>query len=148
VWTWAARDAELHTELLGLIRERRVVTCYPVMLELLYSARSSDDYRAWRGALVQLHVFAIGDAQWARALEIYDLLAAQGPKHQRQVSHAELLIAVAAEAAGVPVLHYDEDYDRITSVSGIATQWVRPRGSDRTPFFGPPRVRVTGSVLL
>ncbi len=129
MWTWAARDADLHTELLGLIRERRVVTCHPVMLELLYSARSSDDYHAWRGALAQLHVCAIGDAQWTRALEIYDLLAAQGPKHQRQVSHADLLIAVSAEAAGMPVLHYDEDYDRIAAVSGIATQWVRPRGS-------------------
>ncbi len=106
-----------------------MVTCHPVMLELLYSARSSDDYCAWRGALAHLHVCAIGDAQWTRALEIYDLLAAQGPKHQRQVSHADLLIAVAADAAGVPVLHYDEDYDRIAAVSDIATQWVRPRGS-------------------
>ncbi len=129
MWTWAARDPDLYGELLGLINERRVVTCHPVMLELLYSARSSDDYRAWRGALAQLHVCVIGDAQWARALEIYDLLAAQGPKHQRQVSHADLLIAAAADAAGVPVLHYDEDYDRIAAVSGIAMQWVRPRGS-------------------
>ena len=56
-------------------------------------------------------------------------LAERGPKHQRQVGHADLLIAVAAESAGVPVLHDDADFDLITEVSGIDTRWVRPQGS-------------------
>jgi predicted nucleic acid-binding protein len=49
--------------------------------------------------------------------------------HQRQVSHPDLLIAAAAESAGIPVLHYDEDYDRIEAITGQAMRWVRPRGS-------------------
>lgn len=98
-------------------------------MELLYSARTAGEYQGVRGRFARITDCPIGPVQWARALDIYDRLAAQGPKHQRQVGHADLLIAVAAEAAGVPVLHYDEDYDRITEVSGIATQWVRPRGS-------------------
>jgi hypothetical protein len=129
VWTWAMRHPDLNEELHELIEAGRVVTCHPVMLELLYSARSTPDYAAWRSALRRLHCCPIGPGEWERALEVYDLLAAQGPKHQRQVSHADLLIAVAAEAAGVPVLHYDADFERITEVSGIDTRWVRPRGS-------------------
>ncbi len=129
MWTWATRDPGLHAELHELIESGRVVTCHPVMLELLYSARSTADYAAWRSALRRLHCCAIGPREWDRALDVYDLLAAQGGTHQRQVSHADLLIAVAAEAAGVPVLHYDEDFDRITEVSAIDTRWVRPRGT-------------------
>jgi predicted nucleic acid-binding protein len=39
------------------------------------------------------------------------------------------LIAAAAERAEVPVLHYDEDFDRIAAVTGQATRWIAPRGS-------------------
>jgi predicted nucleic acid-binding protein len=42
-----------------------------------------------------------------------------------------LLIAAAAEAAGVTVLHYDEDYDRIAKVTGQPTRWLAPAGSLR-----------------
>lgn len=44
------------------------------------------------------------------------------------MGHADLLIA-AAEAAGVTLLHYDEDYDRIAAVTGQPTRWIAPRGS-------------------
>lgn len=43
--------------------------------------------------------------------------------------NADLLVAAAAEAAGVTVLHYDEDFDRIAAVTGQATEWSAPRGS-------------------
>jgi predicted nucleic acid-binding protein len=45
------------------------------------------------------------------------------------VKHPDLLIAAAAEAAGVAVVHYDEDYDRIADVTGQETRWIAPRGS-------------------
>lgn len=106
-----------------------VATCAPVVMELLYSARSTTEYRAVRDGFGRVRDCPIGPPEWDRALQVYDALAAQGPKHQRQVGHADLLIAAAAEAAGVPVLHYDADFERITEVSGIDTRWVRPRGS-------------------
>ena len=36
-----------------------------------------------------------------------------------------------AEAAGVAILHYDEDYDRIAAITGQPTQWLAPAGSLR-----------------
>jgi len=39
------------------------------------------------------------------------------------------LIAAAAEAAGLTVLHYDEDYDRIAAVTAQGASWLAPRGS-------------------
>jgi hypothetical protein len=35
----------------------------------------------------------------------------------------------AAESAGLIVLHYDADYDRIAAVTGQPVEWVVPRGS-------------------
>lgn len=48
------------------------------------------------------------------------------------VKHPDLLIAAAAEVAGVQFLHYDEDYDRIASITGQPVDWLAPRGSLRT----------------
>jgi len=42
-----------------------------------------------------------------------------------------MLVAAAAETAGVTVLHYDEDFDTIAAVTGQATRWIAPRGSLR-----------------
>ncbi len=41
----------------------------------------------------------------------------------------DLLIAAAAEAGSVPVLHYDHDYDLIAEVSGQVVRWILPAGS-------------------
>lgn len=103
--------------------------CAPVMMELLYSARGPDDFHRMHRDYGTLVSCPIGPPQWDRALQVCGRLADQGPMHQREVGHADLLIAAAAEAAGVPVLHYDADFDLITEVSGIDTRWVRPRGT-------------------
>jgi predicted nucleic acid-binding protein len=41
----------------------------------------------------------------------------------------EGLIAAAAESAGVELLHYDEDFDRIAAITGQPMRWIVPRGS-------------------
>jgi predicted nucleic acid-binding protein len=39
------------------------------------------------------------------------------------------LIAAAAEASNLSVLHYDADFDRIAAVTGQACEWIVPAGS-------------------
>jgi predicted nucleic acid-binding protein len=129
VWVWAKRLPDDLLDFRQHVSEGRVLTCAPVVMELLYSAQRPDDFHRMRDEYATLTTCPIGPAEWARALEIYGLLADQGPLHQRQVGHADLLIAAAAESAGIPVIHYDGDFDLITEVSGIDTRWVRPRGS-------------------
>lgn len=129
VWTLAKRDPSIAEEVVEALRRDDVATCDPVRLELLYSARGIDEFRGVRAELGAVHHVPVDQAIWDRALDVYELLAAQGGAHQRQVSHPDLLIAAAAEAAGLPVLHYDEDYDRIGEATGQPMRWVRPRGS-------------------
>jgi len=69
--------------------------------------------------------------KWARAHWVYEQPSARGGAHQRSVKHPDLLIAAAAEAAGLTVLHYDEDYDRIAEVTSQPTRWLARAGSLR-----------------
>jgi predicted nucleic acid-binding protein len=100
-----------------------------VRLELLYSARNATEFTSLREDLDALPNCPIGVVERKRALEVYEALARQGGLHHRSVRHPDLLVAAAAEAAGLSVVHYDEDYDRIASVTGQDVRWLAPRGS-------------------
>src|SRR2546421_2050842 len=89
-----------------------------VALELFYSARNATEFTSLRGELDALPNCPTGIGQWKRALEVYEQLARKGGLHHRAVRHPDLLIAAAAEASGIPVLHYDEDYDRVAEITG------------------------------
>lgn len=104
-------------------------TCAMVSLELLQGARNGSEFDQRRAQLDELPQCPIAAAQWSRAIDVYRELAHQGGAHQRSVGHQDLLIAAAAEAAGVELLHYDEDFDRIAAITGQPMCWIVPRGS-------------------
>ena len=129
-WVWTrAFGGELRAAFDEAVIAGETATCAIVKLELLYSARNATEFVALRADLDGLPDCPIGTEQMERALDVYELLANLGGLHQRSVRHPDLLIATAAEAAGVPVLHYDEDYDRIAAVTGQSTDWLAPRGT-------------------
>ncbi len=99
------------------------------MFELLYGSRDAREFSRARAALESLPQCAIGPLEWRRALDVYEILARQGGMHHRRVTHPDLLIAAAAESAGLPVLHYDADFDVIAEITGQPTRWIAPRGS-------------------
>jgi predicted nucleic acid-binding protein len=111
-----------------LILAGEVATCGIIDLEVFFSARSHADFvqtRAWREqAFARI---AMEQSDFDRAVEVMEVLARHG--QHRAVALPDLLIAAVAERAGLCVLHYDEDYDRIAAVTGQSVQWVVPRGS-------------------
>jgi len=62
-----------------------------------------------------------------RAVAVQDVLADRS--QQRGAKIADLLIAAAAEVAGLVVLHYDHDFDLIAHVTGQLTEWILPAGT-------------------
>ena len=64
---------------------------------------------------------------WSRAREVQLLLAPEGG--HRPVPPADLLLAAAAEEAGVPLVHYDRDYERIATVTDLQHRWMVADGS-------------------
>lgn len=106
-----------------------VATCSQVRLELLFSARSADDYDRLADELGSLHQLPCGSEQFDRALEVQRLLAQRGGLHHRSVKIPDLLVAAAAEAGEAVVWHYHEDFDRIAAITDQPVEWVAPRGT-------------------
>jgi predicted nucleic acid-binding protein len=104
-----------------------VATCGIVDLELLFSARSRADYLAILADRRSLPRAEVGEVGIERAVEVQTALARKG--QHRGLAIPDLLIAAAAEAAGLTVLHYDADFDRVAEVTGQPTEWVVPKGS-------------------
>jgi predicted nucleic acid-binding protein len=130
LWGWRHRfDANLHDAWVSALQRRAVATCDQVRLELLYSARNAVEFTQLRADLARLTDAPIEKAQWTRALDVYESLAASGGSHHRRVKHPDLLIAAAAEAAGWPLVHYDGDFDAIASLTGQACVAVAPLGT-------------------
>lgn len=105
----------------------RVATCGVIDLELLYSATSPTDYTSVATVLRKLPRVPMSEEVLDRALEVQGRLAKRS--QHRGVSLPDLIIAACAEGAGLTVLHYDGDYERIAEVTGQPAQWVVPRGS-------------------
>lgn len=110
-----------------LILDGAVAVSSVVLLEMLRYTRGPAQHQQLAENLAGLPGVDTTQDVCRRALEVQGELAARS--EHRGVKVADLLIAAAAEAAGLAVLHYDADYDRIAAVTNQAVEWVVPRGS-------------------
>lgn len=94
--------ASVREKIAPILEAGEAATCAVIDLEILYCARGFDDYEKVRER---------------RALAYH------------RVPIPDLIIAAAAERAGLVVLHYDHDDDLIAGVTGQPCEWVAPRGS-------------------
>jgi len=95
-------------------------------LEIGYSARTAVEWDRLAEAVAVFELVETSIEHMRRARQVQRLLAA---KHQRGRKVPDLLVAAAAEARSLAVLHYDADFDRIAAVTGQPCQWVVPPGS-------------------
>lgn len=109
-----------------LLEEGSIATCAIVDLELLYSARNLADYEEVLEERRSLDTAPITPEVLTKAIELQHELARHG--HHR-VPIPDLVISAAAQVAGLTVLHYDSDFERIADAGGGAQEWVIPRGS-------------------
>lgn len=117
-----ARQPVVRAALLPLLERGLLATCAVIDLEVLFSARSAEDYARGRAARAGFEWLPMTDEVGARAVEVQSLLAAKG--QHRAASIPDLLIAATAERYGVTVLHYDADFDTIATVTGQPMKWV------------------------
>jgi predicted nucleic acid-binding protein len=103
-------------------------------LEVGYSARNA---REWDRLVTALDVFMLVETtveHIARAKQVQRHLAS---KSQRGRKIPDLLVAAAAEAERLTVLHYDQDFDQVAKVTGQSCEWVVRAGSiDSSPRHG------------
>lgn len=110
-----------------IIEAGEAATCAIIDLEVLFSARNRQDHDVIRRRRsLAYDSVPIDDSVLERAIDIQAELARSG-RHRLPIP--DLIIAAAAEAAGLIVLHYDHDYDLIAEVTGQPVEWVVERGS-------------------
>lgn len=110
-----------------IIEAGEAATCSIVDLEVLYSARNHADHETIRARrLLAYERVPLTQATFDRAVEVQGALARRG-RHRLPIP--DLIVAAAAESAGLVVLHYDEHFERIAAVTGQPAEWVVERGT-------------------
>lgn len=120
-------DPAVATRLAPLLESGLVARCTPTDLEAGYASSSPTTHRAMRRFRAAWPFVAMDQPVLDRAVEVQDELADRS--QHRSAKIADLLIAAAAEAAGLVVLHYDHDFDLIATVTGQPVEWIMPAGT-------------------
>jgi len=118
--------AAVATRLRPLIDDGLIATCAISDLEVLYSARSRDDYDAVLEERRSFDSAPITPEVMTSAIELQHSLAHLG---RHRVPIPDLVISAAAKHAGLVVLHYDADFEHIAHVGGADQEWVVERGT-------------------
>jgi predicted nucleic acid-binding protein len=95
-------------------------------LEIGFSARNAAEWDRLADAMEVFELVESTAEHMRRARQAQRLLASG---HQRGRKVPDLLVAAAAEARNLTVLHYDADFDLIAAVTGQSCRWVVPAGS-------------------
>jgi predicted nucleic acid-binding protein len=122
-WHWSSRaparwDAYFEA---GLI-----ATCIPVQLELVYSARSAQEYADLSFELGRLPYLELDEQASDAALRAQQRLAARG---EHRLPAIDFLVAALAEVNDVVLVHYDRHFDAIRRVTRQPMEWLARRGS-------------------
>lgn len=110
------------------INARQIVTCEIVTLELLRSARDRAEVEEKEASQSTFHHVPVTRSVQRAALTALRELAKRGAGRHR-VPVPDVLIAAAAQEAGVAVLHYDRHFDRLAEVLHFRSVWLAPVGS-------------------
>ncbi len=109
-----------------LVSNGLIATCAVVDLEVLYSARSAREYDEVLAERHSLEDAPITPDVTGLAISLQQVLARQG---QHRLPIPDLLISAAAKVAGLTVLHYDADFERLAAIGGAPHEWIVARGS-------------------
>jgi len=110
-----------------LIAEGKIALCAPVAFELGFSARGGADHDAIMSRIDAFESAPTTEGDHQRALDLQRLLAHQG--HHRALSLVDALVAAVAATRNLTILHYDADFELVSSITGQPNQWVVELGS-------------------
>jgi predicted nucleic acid-binding protein len=99
-----------------------VAMCDLTELELLYSARSAEDRTAIRERLALFTWCAMPEGVYRRARVVQEQLTTKG--EHRSAGPVDLMLAAAAEEAGLTLLHFDRDFETIARTTGQPVRMI------------------------
>lgn len=129
IWTWVRdrRFPELAEWFNDVAASGLVLVSDLVALELTRLAPNLQRANAIADTLTRFESVPVAPIALAEARDLQLALAVGGD--HRKVPPIDILHAVTAIDAGVPLVHYDKDYERIAKVSGLDQRWFVAPGS-------------------
>jgi predicted nucleic acid-binding protein len=103
---------------------REILWCWPVRYELNFDARGEEQIAAVDRALEGLREIAVDGRVQRGVLTLMRELAGGGSHGAHRFPLTDLTVAVAAQAAGVAVLHHDTHFDTLAPALGIEAYWI------------------------
>jgi predicted nucleic acid-binding protein len=122
------REPSVREQWAAAVNADQVATCSIVTMELLFSARDADSVAETEKIEARLRQIPVTVSVQRAAIGAVRELAQQGAGAHR-IPPPDILIAAAAQEAGVGVLHYDRHYDRLAEVLNFDSVWIAPPGS-------------------
>lgn len=93
-----------------------IAVCDPVRMEVLAGARDAQHLAALRGLLARAVILPVGPPEYEQAAALYRTCRRRGRTVRKLI---DCLIAAAAIAADVPVLHADADFDALAQHTAL-----------------------------
>jgi predicted nucleic acid-binding protein len=123
-WVHARRIPEARERLFAAIERGDVAWCWPVRYELTFETPNREGIAGVDGTLDGLREVAIDRAVQRSVLSTMRKLADSGSHGAHRVPLTDLTVTVAAQAAGLNVLHYDHHFTRLGDLLGVRTLWI------------------------
>jgi predicted nucleic acid-binding protein len=122
------REQDVREQWIAAVEADQIATCSIVTMEMLYAARNAEDVAETEKIEASLRQIPVTVSVQRAAIGAVRELAQQGAGAHR-IPPPDILIAAAAQEAGVGVLHYDRHYDRLAEVLNFESIWIAPPGS-------------------
>jgi predicted nucleic acid-binding protein len=126
-WTNRHKDPAVDRDFEERLLADEIATCPIVVMELLWTTQSQREFEDLRRDLDVLAKVPNNQDSWDRAMDVWRELVIQG--RQRQVKIPDLLVAASADIAGLPICHYDGDFDVIATITSQPVRAIAPIGS-------------------
>ncbi len=123
-WMQSRKDVEARDLLLGAIERGDVRWCWPVRYELMVDARGPDGIAAIERTLDSLREIPVDRGVQRAVLATMRELAAEGSHGAHRFPLTDLTVAVAAQHAGIDILHFDQHLERLGDHLNTESHWI------------------------
>jgi predicted nucleic acid-binding protein len=123
-WMQARRDHRARELLLAAVERGDVSWCWPVRYELMVDARGPEGIAAVEQTLESLREIPVDGSVQRGVLAAMRELAAAGSHGAHRFPLTDLTVAVAAQGAGIGILHFDQHLEHLGGRLGVAAHWV------------------------
>ena len=123
-WMRARRDQRARDLLLGASERGDLCWCWPVRYELTVDARGPEGIAAVEHTLESLREIPVDRSVQRGVLATMRELAAAGSHGAHRFPLTDLAVAVAAQNAGIGILHFDQHLERLGDHLGVESRWI------------------------